>query len=542
VVRHIILSVILLLFGSTLACAETGTVLVFPFENQSNERNLDWISEGISELIIGRLQSEPGLYVFQRDERAGAFDRLGIPEPTAVTRATTMKLGWDTGADRVVTGRFTASQANFSIYARIIDLATYAASQEVKVSGKLDDVIPLTNALSWQVLKMIVPVTRTLESDYTSRPPIPRSALENYIRGLLSNDPRRRNDYFENAIRLLPQYGAAFLQLGRLKQLQGQFRESNQRLEKIGPSDPSYIFAQFAIGLNDMKLGDYSHAVSVFTGLPQTYDVLVNLGDAQSGKGDSPSAIAVWRRAADADPLAVEAVFDIGYGYFIRGEIDTAARRFEQTLRLQGRDAEAMFLLGKSLERLGRIEESQKLISQAIRISPRLERWLAQPLPKLERIRANANITSLRTGDTLNLWTPARLARRAKGQDLKTWLDYVQSEVDSQFYGEAIRELSQAMHAYPNSPDAHMLMAQIYDRQKSYDQAVGEYELSISLRPSVDAYVMLAKVQRLLNQNALALRAVEQALRLEPSNAAALAMKAELQKVTPKKEDSDGET
>ena len=67
VLKWIVIGAILILLGSALAFAGTGSVLVFPFDNESNDRNLDWIGEGISELIIERLQSEPDLYVLQRD-------------------------------------------------------------------------------------------------------------------------------------------------------------------------------------------------------------------------------------------------------------------------------------------------------------------------------------------------------------------------------------------------------------------------------------------------------------------------------------------
>jgi len=83
---------------------------------------------------------------------------------------------------------------------------------------------------------------------------------------------------------------------------------------------------------------------------------------------------------------------------------------------------------------------------------------------------------------------------------------------------------------FPNSSDAHILMAQIHERQKSFDQAVKEYELSIGLRPAADTYVMLARAYRSLNQTVLALRAVEEALKLEPDHVAAKVMKAELQR------------
>jgi tetratricopeptide (TPR) repeat protein len=112
-------------------------------------------------------------------------------------------------------------------------------------------------------------------------------------------------------------------------------------------------------------------------------------------------------------------------------------------------------------------------------------------------------------------------------------MEFVQSQVDSQMYGDAMRELKGLMLVYPSSSDAHILMGQIYERQKNYDQAVVEYDLSIELRPAADSYVLLARAHRALNHNAQAIRAVDAALRLEPGHPAALALKSELQKAPP---------
>ena len=201
---------------------------------------------------------------------------------------------------------------------------------------------------------MIVSTTQTPESDFRSRIPLPRSAFENYIRGLLNSDPKRRTEYFENAIRLNPRYSAAIYQLGRQKYLEGDFRESTQHLEKLASADREYPSAQFIVGTNNYRLGDDAAAASVFAALPQTYEVLVNLGAALSAKGDPAGALSAWKRGAELDPFADEAIFNIGYLSFVRGDFDNAAKSFEQTLRLQGRDAEALFLLGRSYERLGK--------------------------------------------------------------------------------------------------------------------------------------------------------------------------------------------
>src|SRR5205807_1259621 len=49
--------------------AQQTTVLVNAFENQTSDRNLDWIGEGLSVLIGERLTAQPRLYVFGLDER-----------------------------------------------------------------------------------------------------------------------------------------------------------------------------------------------------------------------------------------------------------------------------------------------------------------------------------------------------------------------------------------------------------------------------------------------------------------------------------------
>src|SRR2546428_14043896 len=140
-----------MLFGTVQASADPSTILVFPFENVTNDRTLDWIGEGISQLIIERLQPEHGIWTFSREERLGAFEKLGIPETTMVSRATALKLGWDMGADHLVTGRFAPRADNFQNVASGVGTETGAAS-EVAGEGMPADVHPLRMAIAVPVL------------------------------------------------------------------------------------------------------------------------------------------------------------------------------------------------------------------------------------------------------------------------------------------------------------------------------------------------------------------------------------------------------
>jgi hypothetical protein len=43
------------------------------------DRNIDWIGTGLSEMVTERLSAEYGIYVFNREERIIAYERMGIP-------------------------------------------------------------------------------------------------------------------------------------------------------------------------------------------------------------------------------------------------------------------------------------------------------------------------------------------------------------------------------------------------------------------------------------------------------------------------------
>jgi tetratricopeptide (TPR) repeat protein/TolB-like protein len=460
VLRRLLICVAVALAGIRTAQADSSTVLVFPFENLSNDHSLDWIGEGIAELIISRLQPEPGVYVFAREERLTAYEKLGIPETADVSRATALKLGWENGADYIVTGSFSGGAGDFHIVARLVDMEA-GAGMEAQISGRLLDVIPLTTSLSWQLLKKIVPGTASPESDYTARPPTPPSAFENYVRALLSQDLQKRIDLLQTAVRLHPQYAAALFQLGRTLHVQREFAESNQWLQKLPESAPEHRQVLFLMALNCLYLQDYARAASILAQLPQTYDVLVNLGAALEGQGDPSSAISTWKRAAAMDPIASEAYFNIGYVSYLNGDLAAAEGNLLESLKLRGRDSEALYLLGRTYEKQGRMEESRRLLAQAVRRSQRVELWLRQQPPRLERF-----ITSTTFRSHEEIWTDRRLARRVRSQDLASWLEVVQADLDAYFFGDALRELRDVLKLFPDSSEAKSLLNEI-DHQRN---------------------------------------------------------------------------
>jgi tetratricopeptide (TPR) repeat protein len=186
------------------------------------------------------------------------------------------------------------------------------------------------------------------------------------------------------------------------------------------------------------------------------HDVLINLGAAFSRRGDLLSALAAWQRATTLEPLTSEAFFNLGYGGYLRGDSERAEKNLVESLRLRGRDSEALFLLGRTYEKQGRLDDSRRLIAQASRLSQRVERWQNTPLPRLERL---VTATTFRSHD--DVWNDRRLARRARGQDLSAWLELVQADIDSYLYGGALRKLQDVMKVFPESSEARLLMNEV---------------------------------------------------------------------------------
>jgi len=397
--------------------AQRTTVLINAFENQTADRSLNWIGEGLPSLLVERLTAQPQLYVFGLDERMAEHDKLAIPDTVTVSRATALKIAWDMGADMVITGRIFGTHEDFRIEAKVLDLTEGNADFEVKASGKLDDVISMAATLSSQLAKGLVAGAELPESDYAARPPIPRSAFEAYVRGVFASDPQRRTELLKDAIRLHPQYTSAIYQLGQTYYLDSNYKSSTELLEKISAAAPEYAQARFMLGMNAYHVGDFAKASTIFSSLTSSYDVLVDLGAALAGKGDAASAEATWRRALVVKPAGTEASFNLAYIAFIRGDMETAVSRLTQFLRTNGRDAEALYVLGQAYDRLGRTTDSQRVVAQALRQSPRLEKWVGQPIPNISRLRSQYNATELRLPFDTTLWNEARLARKNAAQD-----------------------------------------------------------------------------------------------------------------------------
>src|SRR5262249_40616246 len=156
------------------------------------------------------------------------------------------------------------------------------------------------------------------------------------------------------------------------------------------------------------------------------------------------------------DPFAGDAFFNIGYASYLKGDFNAAEKNLVESLQLRGRDSEALYLLGRTYEKQGRLQDARRMTARATRLSQRVERWQNQPLPNLERV---VMMTNFRAHE--EVWNDRRLARRARSLDLPAWLELVQADADLYSFGDALRELRDLIKIFPDSSEGRSLLKEI---------------------------------------------------------------------------------
>ncbi len=338
------------------------TFLILPFTNSSKNSNLDWIGESVSESIREALAGEGGI-VLDREDRREAYRRLSLRPNVPITKASIVVLAESLDAEQVIFGTYEYSapaagaprgKGTLRITAQILDLKHTKLGPEYMEMGALDDLAKLQTHLAWQTLQFMMPKTSPSEQEFLKRQPVVKlGALENYVRGLVSQAPEQKMKLFTEAVRLDPSYSQANYQLGRLYHDKKQYRLAADYLAKVTKSDDHYREANFYLGLCRYNLGDYAGAQDSFqivaAAVPLN-EVLNNLAAAQSRRNISEAELN-FRKALEGDNTDPDYHFNVGFSLYKQARYADAADQFRAVLERDPEDAEAITMLGRCLKR-----------------------------------------------------------------------------------------------------------------------------------------------------------------------------------------------
>jgi tetratricopeptide (TPR) repeat protein len=499
-------------------------LLVLPFDNLSGQPSLEWIREAAPEILGSRFASA-GFAPMSRADRLYALDHLGMPQGFHPSRATALKLAQTLDADSIVVGSFTTDGNGIAVQAQVVDVPNLQMSQAVSARGEMSDLIGVLDSLAWKLTRQIDPAFKVSEETFVAAGAEMRlDAFEQYIRGITEPDQAERLRHLKQAVVLNPDYGQAWMALGREDYSGQQYEEAAAAFAKVGGGDPDALEAAFYRGLSLLFSGDYPTAEKVFAGVARVLplaQVANNEGVAVSRQGHD--GIALFRQAETADPNAADYHFNLAVSLKRHGDNAEALAELAQCLRLRPNDTEAQELnrawTGPVKQPGGGTDSGPDSSSGAdVKADP------------LERIARSFDAVAFRQAalmmDQMDAARQAALTPQKRAQELASQAgDYL----DRGLLLEAERLYQAAVVADSRAAVAHVGLAEVSERTGDADGARREARIALDLEPSADAYLVLGRLDFAANRLNDAGKEAGEALKLEPANRAAQELRRQIE-------------
>lgn len=302
----------------------------------------------------------------------------------------------------------------------------------------------------------------------------------------------------ETAIRLDPNNGGAYLELGLLLGQAGDVEGAAAAFRKALSTNPNWPEAHFNIGLTLVTESnakrDWPGAMAEFrTALrlkPDYAEAHHLLGAGLLETGDRNAAIAEFTKALKSNPMSPEIHLDLGRALQENGDRSNAERELREALRIRPDYADAEITLAKSLSgKTDRRAEAMELLRRALQSNPD---------------NANAQYALGKALQESGETTEASVAFRQASAITRRQQDTVQSTrlsnegLDAAHNGdleEALRKLQQAVDLCPTAAILHYNLGLILASRSDYPAARSQVIEAISLAPlELRFYNTLAKL------------------------------------------------
>lgn len=481
-------------------------LLVLPFDNRSGQPSLEWVREATPEILGSRLTSA-GFAPMSRTDRLYALDHLGLPQGFQPSRASSLKLAQTLDADSIIVGSYLTDGTQIVAEAQLVDVPHLRMSEPVTARGEMREMVKVLDTLAWKLTKQLDPsFSGSLETFVAAGKGLRLDAFEQYIRGITESDQTERVRHLKQAVLLSPELSRAWMQLGREDYNSQQYEDAAVAFAKVGRNDADALEAGFYRGLSLLFSGDYPKAEEAFGNVARILPlsaVLNNQGVALARRGKDGTPL--FRQAETADPNASDYHFNLAVSLKHSGNTAEALKELAQCLKLRPNDSEAQGLLTAWKEPAASAEGKP------------------DPLERIERsfdavaFRQAAQMVDELETSKLAALTPQERARKLAAQAK----DYL----DRGLLLEAERVELTAIATDSKSAEAHAGLAEVRERTGDAQAARKEARASLDLMPSVDAYLVMGRLDLAAGHADQASYDASEALKLDPANKAALELR-----------------
>jgi adenylate cyclase len=328
------------------------SIAVLPFQNMSGDPEQEYFADGIVEEIITALSRNKQLFVIARNS---SFTFKG--------KAVDIKqVARDLGVRYVLEGSVRKSGNRIRITGQLIEAATGAHLWADRYDGALEDVFDLQDQVASSVAGAIDPSVIRAETERVNRkPPNSLDAYDYFLRGQAAlwqftrEGTEQAITFYEQAIKLDPQFALAHASLGHALSNRNTYRWSNDPAAEASRS-VECVRRALAFGTNDPLVLARSAQCLMFSG----------------GEVEFPHSL--FEEAIRLDPNGVIGWLYGGWTKILLGDYHTAIKYAQRVIRLSPMSHPRVgfvdAVLGYAHLFLGNYEEGLKFAASFARREP----------------------------------------------------------------------------------------------------------------------------------------------------------------------------
>ncbi len=360
----------------------TKAVAVLPFVNESGDTELEYLSDGLADILINALAELPRLRVVPRTMAQRYAGRAFEP----------MRIGAELNVSAIVTGRLVARGGQVSVQAELIDAPTNAQLWGQRFVRPATEVFALQEALASEIVDALSrklggtrkPARRTAAAHL----PAP-AAYEHYLRGRHafqqwgSRAFAKAIEHFEQAILADPDYAPVWAGLSDTLGASAYFgytdpatamARAGTAAERALALDPNSAEAHAALALTllfgawDLPAAGaaFARAIALNPRLATTraFHALY-----LSACGRSDDSVAEARTAEALDPVSPLTVLSVSWACYFTGRTDEALTQLHRVLDVAPGSAAAYAMMAGHAESRGDYAQAIERVETALRLA-----------------------------------------------------------------------------------------------------------------------------------------------------------------------------
>jgi len=356
------------------------SLAVLPLKNLSGDPTQEYLADGMTEALIGRLSGIHDLRVISRTSAMHFKDtQLAVPE-----------IARTLGVDAIVEGSVIREGGRIRVHAQLIRAATDEHFWSETYDRELPDVLTLQSEVAESIARKVeVTITGEEHARLIAARSVSPEVYESYLKGRFAKSNNRAEieesiAHFEEAIRKDATFAPAYVGLADaydnlglvfIGVPPGEVRPKViSAARKALELDPELAEAHVLLADVYQKQWQWSDAEAEYK---QALELKPNEAAAHLGfaswllcQGRTEEALAWARRARELDPVGATGT-GIGGILFYARRYDEAIRELRSALAIRPDDALALWYVGFALIAKGRPEQAIPVLEKAVSISDR---------------------------------------------------------------------------------------------------------------------------------------------------------------------------